>query len=86
MDAVSRLRHNTIIPEYPCSGEVIEYAEFLVGHVRIAICSVCGTEFQYLPDSDWLNPLPERELATYRKLTEVRSFRVADNAIGKTRV
>jgi len=38
----------------PCSGEVIEYEEFSMGQVRVAICSGCGTEFRYVPDSNWL--------------------------------
>ena len=25
-----------------------------MGQVRVAFCSACGTEFQYVPDSDWL--------------------------------
>jgi hypothetical protein len=54
MDPIPRLRHNPILPEYPCSGEVIEYEEFSMGQVRVAICSACGTEFQYVPNSGWL--------------------------------
>jgi hypothetical protein len=54
MDPILHLRHNTIVPEHPCSGEVIEHEEFSMGEVRVAICSACGTEFQYVPDSDWL--------------------------------
>jgi hypothetical protein len=50
----SHPRHNTILPELPCSGEVIEREEFSMGQVRVAICSACGREFQYGPDSDWL--------------------------------
>jgi hypothetical protein len=53
-DSVPRLRHNTILPEYPCSGEVIELEKFSTEQIRVAICSACGTEFQYVPDSTWL--------------------------------
>ena len=53
VDSLPRLRHNTILPEVPCSGEVIEREEFSMGEVRIAFCSACGTEFQYVADSDW---------------------------------
>jgi hypothetical protein len=55
MDPEPRLQHNAIVPEHPCSGDVIEREEFSMGQVRVAICSACGTEFQYVPDSDWLN-------------------------------
>jgi len=54
MDPVWHLRHDTVVPEQPCSGEVIEHEEFSPGQVRVAICSACGTEFQYVPDSGWL--------------------------------
>jgi hypothetical protein len=54
MVPVSHLPHNTIVPDIPCSGEVIEREEFSMGQVRVAICSACGTEFRYVPDSDWL--------------------------------
>jgi hypothetical protein len=57
---LTRARHNTIVPEHPCSGEVIEREEFSMGQVRIAICSACGTEFQYVPDSDWLKVISPR--------------------------
>ena len=39
------LRHNALVPEHPCSGEVIEREEFSMGEVRVVICSSCGTEF-----------------------------------------
>jgi hypothetical protein len=54
MDTVPRLQHNAIVPEHPCLGEVIEHERFRLGEVRVAICSACGTEFPYVPDSDWL--------------------------------
>jgi len=49
-----RLRHKMIVPEYPCSGEVIEHEEFSMGRIRVAFCSGCGTEFQYVPESRWI--------------------------------
>jgi hypothetical protein len=52
MNFESHFRHNTLIPEHPCSGEVIEREEFSTGQVH-AICSSCGTEFQYVLGSDW---------------------------------
>jgi len=53
-DSTPRLRHNDIVPEFPCSGEVIQLEEFSTAHLKIAICSGCGTEFQYVPDSTWV--------------------------------
>jgi hypothetical protein len=53
-DSVPRLRHNDIVTEYPCSGEVIELEKFSTEQIRVAICSACGTEFQYVPDSTWV--------------------------------
>jgi hypothetical protein len=53
-DSVPRLRHNDIVTEYPCSGEVIQLDAFSTKHLTIAICLGCGTEFQYVPDSTWV--------------------------------
>jgi hypothetical protein len=52
--SIPRLRHNNIVPEFPCSGEVIELEKFSTEQIRVAICTGCGTEFQYLPDSTWV--------------------------------
>jgi hypothetical protein len=41
--ATHQIRHNTILPEYPCSGKVIELEKFSTEHIRVAICSGCGT-------------------------------------------
>jgi hypothetical protein len=60
----SHPRHNTIVPEHPCSGEAIEHAEFSMGEVRVAICSACGTEFQYVPDAGWIFPECETRSST----------------------
>ncbi|MGH9515392.1 MAG: hypothetical protein ACRD3P_06905 [Terriglobales bacterium] len=54
VDSVPRLRHNTILPEIPCSGEVIELEAFSKDNFRVAICPGGGTEFQYVPDSSWI--------------------------------
>ena len=43
-----------MLPEFPCPGEIIEREESSTGQVRVAICSARGTDFQYVPDSDWL--------------------------------
>jgi hypothetical protein len=48
------LRHNDIVPEYPCLGEVLKLEQFSTERVEIALCSACGTEFQYVPDSTWV--------------------------------
>jgi hypothetical protein len=48
------LRHNSIVPEFPCSGEVMKLENFSTKQLEIAICSACGTEFQYVPDSTWV--------------------------------
>ena len=53
-DSVPCLRHNDIIPEYPYSGEVIQFEEFCTKHLEIAICSGCGSEFQFVSDSTWV--------------------------------
>ncbi len=49
-----RLRHNKIVPDYPCSGEVIQLHKLRTDHVQVAFCSSCGTEFRYETDSDWV--------------------------------
>ena len=36
-DTKPRLRHNSMTPEVPCSGEVIEHEEFSEGQVHVAI-------------------------------------------------
>jgi hypothetical protein len=46
--------HSEIIPEQDCGGEVTELPEDEPTHVRFAQCARCGTEFTFLPDSDWV--------------------------------
>jgi hypothetical protein len=53
-DSAHILRHNTILPEYPCSGVVIELKEFPTERLQVALCSSCGTEFQFVLDSEWV--------------------------------
>jgi hypothetical protein len=36
-DRVLCFRHNTILPEHPCSGEVIEHQEFSTSQSRVGI-------------------------------------------------
>jgi hypothetical protein len=88
-DPIAPLRHADTIPEHACSGEVIEYKEFQMGQVRVAICSACGMEFRYLPDSHWLefispecetqpsdlvNTTISRTMANKRNINDMRPF------------
>ncbi len=53
-DAAHRLRHSNIVPDYPCSGKVIQLDKLSTEYAQVALCSSCGTEFLYEPDSDWV--------------------------------
>jgi hypothetical protein len=45
--------HSDIVPEHECDGELIELTP-TPAYVQHAICSWCGTEFTYQPDSTWV--------------------------------
>jgi hypothetical protein len=47
------VRHSEILPEQDCGGELIELPED-EPYVHFAQCARCGTEFTYVPDSDWV--------------------------------
>jgi hypothetical protein len=47
------MRHSDIVPEHECDGELIELPPTPT-HIQRAWCSVCGAEFSYQPDSDWV--------------------------------
>ncbi|MGH2481485.1 MAG: hypothetical protein ACRDHW_17670 [Ktedonobacteraceae bacterium] len=44
--------HRDIVSEHECDGELIEQSE--TKFLRTVACSVCGTEFTYTPDCDWV--------------------------------
>ena len=43
-----------ILPEQDCGGELIELPEDKPTCVHFAQCARCGTEFTFVPDSDWV--------------------------------
>ena len=45
--------HSDILPEHDCGGELIELPED-EPNVHFAQCARCGTEFTFVPDSDWV--------------------------------
>jgi hypothetical protein len=46
--------HSEILPEHDCGGELIELPEDKPTSVHFAQCARCGTEFTFVPDSDWV--------------------------------
>lgn len=46
------MRHNNIVPDYPCAGEVIQLDEFSTDYIQVARCSERGTEVRFEADSD----------------------------------
>jgi hypothetical protein len=46
--------HSEILPEHGCGGELIELPEDEPTYVHFAQCARCGTEFTFVPDSDWV--------------------------------
>jgi hypothetical protein len=47
--------HGEILPEHDCGGELIELPEDEPTYVHfVAQCARCGTEFTFVPDSDWV--------------------------------
>ena len=45
--------HSDILPEHDCGGQLIELPEDEL-NVHFAQCARCGTEFTFVPDSDWV--------------------------------
>jgi hypothetical protein len=48
------VRHSEILPEQDCGGELIGLPEDAPTYVHFAQCARCGTEFTFVPDSDWV--------------------------------
>ena len=46
--------HSEILPEQDCGGELIGLPEDEPTYVHFAQCVRCGTEFTFVPDSDWV--------------------------------
>jgi hypothetical protein len=46
------MMHSDIVPEHCCDGEI--QMEASTQFVRVVRCSACGTEFTYVPDSNWV--------------------------------
>ena len=44
--------HSDILPEHNCGGALIELPR--TRQRMFAQCARCGTEFTFLPDSDWV--------------------------------
>jgi hypothetical protein len=44
--------HSDIAPKHECGGGLIESSNSK--YVTKTRCTFCGTEFTYLPDSDWV--------------------------------
>jgi len=51
--SVVAMCHSDIIAEHNCSGELIELADSS-RRVQHVMCSYCGTEFIFVPDSTWI--------------------------------
>jgi hypothetical protein len=51
--AITPVLHSEILPEHDCGGELIELPEDEL-NVHFAQCAGCGTEFTFVPDSDWV--------------------------------
>jgi len=45
--------HSDILPGHSYDGELIPLKESST-YVQVALCSSCGTEFSFEPDSDWV--------------------------------
>ena len=45
--------HSEILPEHTCDGELIPLMESST-YLQVVLCSSCGTEFSFEPDSDWV--------------------------------
>jgi len=46
--------HSELVSEYPCTGELIRLDEKSTPILRVLRCVSCGTDFTYVPDSDWV--------------------------------
>jgi hypothetical protein len=55
--------HSEILPEQDCGGELIGLPEDEPTYVHFAQCVRCGTEFTFVPDSDWVTVSGEADLA-----------------------
>jgi hypothetical protein len=49
----NEMLHSDILPEHSCDGELIQW-DRSHAYLKQARCSTCGTEFTYVPDSDWV--------------------------------
>ena len=45
--------HNDIVPEHSCDGKLVPLEEAPTC-LHFVLCSSCGTEFAFEPDSDWV--------------------------------
>ena len=52
MTLETRMLHSDIVPEHECNGELIDVSESK--YVTKTWCLSCGTEFTYLPYSNWV--------------------------------
>ena len=52
--------HSDLIPELECNGQLIQIDERSTRWVTVVRCSLCGTDFTYVPDSDWVTIVSPR--------------------------
>ena len=50
------------VPEYPCSGDVIQLNKFSTERLHVALCAHgAALSFQFVPDSDWVKAILQAE-------------------------